>query len=125
MRVSIDWSATFVAGIGLGVFGCGFGCGADQAAPKAVESGQSFTAAMTLVCNVDQYVQVTDDNLLEREQLRGDYLQDHVKNGDVIYHRTLWRVQDTQARAKTIRELSREAELSECPYADALLEEDL
>jgi len=90
-----------------------------------VESGQSFKAAMTLVCNVDQHIELKDDNLLEREQLRGDYLQEHVKNGDVIYHRTLWRVQDTQERAKTIRELSLKAELSECPYAEALLEEDL
>lgn len=102
-----------------------FGCGAEQAAPKPVESGQSFKAAMTLVCQVDQHIELKDDNLLEREQLRGDYLQDHVKNPDVIYHRTLWRVQATQERAKTIRELSVQAELSECPYADALLEEDL
>ena len=102
-----------------------FGCGAEQAAPKPAESGQSFKAAMTLVCNVDQHIELGDDNLLEREQLRGDYLQEHVKNGDVIYHRMLWRVQDTRQRAKTIRELSVEAELSECPYADALLEEDL
>ena len=121
MRVNIDWSATFVAVIGLATFGCGAG----QAEPKPVECGQSFKAATTLVCNVDQHLQLKDDNLLEREQLRGDYLQEHVKNGDVIYHRTLWRVQDTRARAKTIRELSVEAALSECPYADALLEEDL
>ena len=121
MRVNIDWSATFVAILGLATFGC---C-AGQTEPNPVESGQSFKAAMTLVCNVDQHLQLKDDNLLEREQLRGDYLQEHVKNGDVIYHRTLWRVQDTQERAKTIRELSLKAELSECPYADALLEEDL
>ena len=80
---------------------------------------------MQLVCNVDAQIQPTDpDDPLERDQLRGDYLQDHVKNPDVIYHRTLWRVQANAERAKTIRDLSRQAKLKACPYADALAKED-
>ena len=80
---------------------------------------------MTLVCHVDQHVPVADANLLEREQLRNDFLQDHIKNGDVIYHRTLWRVQATKERAKTIRELAGQCSLSKCAYADTLEAEDL
>lgn len=90
-----------------------------------MQGGQSFEEAMSLVCNVDQHVRVADANLLEREQLRNDFLQDHVKNGDVIYHRTLWRVQATKERANTIRELAGQCELAKCPYADTLEAEDL
>lgn len=117
----IDWVATLVAFMAVGTAGCA----SQQAEPKPVETGQSFEAAMSLVCNVDQHVQVADANLLEREQLRNDFLQDHVKNPDVIYHRTLWRVQATKERAKTIRELAGQCSLAQCAYADTLEAEDL
>jgi len=113
--------ATLVALVALSTIGCA----SKQAAPKPVASGQSFEEAMSLVCNVDQHVAVADANLLEREQLRNDFLQDHVKNPDVIYHRTLWRVQATKERAKTIRELAGQCSLSKCAYADTLVAEDL
>lgn len=121
MRMRIDRSA---AGAVLLVVWT-VGCASQQAGPKPVEGGQSFEEAMTLVCNVDQHVQVAEANLLEREQLRNDYLQDHVKNPDVIYHRTLWRVQATKERAKTIRELAGQCSLATCAYADTLESEDL
>jgi hypothetical protein len=117
----IDWVATLVAFIAAGTAGCA----SRQAEPKPAETGQSFEEAMSLVCNVDQHVQVADADLLEREQLRNDYLQDHVKNPDVIYHRTLWRVQATKERAKTIRELAGQCSLAKCAYADTLEAEDL
>jgi hypothetical protein len=105
---------------------CGaVGCASQKQEPKPVVGGQSFEEAMALVCNVDQHVQVADANLLEREQVRNDFLQDHVKNPDVIYHRTLWRVQATKERAKTIRELAGQCSLSTCAYADTLEAEDL
>src|SRR5688572_7576632 len=121
MRMTIESVATMVAWMAAGLLGCA----SQQEAPKPVESGQSFEAAMTLVCNVDQHVKVDEANLLEREQLRNDFLQDHVKNPDVIYHRTLWRVQATKERAKTIRELAGQCSLPKCTYADTLEAADL
>lgn len=128
MRMTIESVATLMAWMAAGVLGCAsgmFGCASQQEAPKASESGQSFEEAMSLVCNVDQHVKVDEANLLEREQLRNDFLQDHVKNPDVIYHRTLWRVQATKERAKTIRDLAGQCSLAKCAYADTLLAEDL
>lgn len=116
MRIgTIKRISCLAAGVGL------MACASKQAEPKPVDtSGQSFKSAMSLVCNVDQHVQASDDDPLEQEQRRSDYLQEHIKNPDVIYHRTLWRVQSTKQRAKTIRDLSCQAELKACPYADAL-----
>lgn len=107
---------------GLGLLACALtACASKQAKPEeAYTAGQSFEAAMNLVCNVDQHIQQSEDDPLEQEQRRSDYLQEHIKNPDVIYHRTLWRVQDTKQRAKTIRDLSCQAELEACPYADSL-----
>lgn len=116
-----DWAVTLVAWVAMGALGCA----SQQAESKPAESGQSFEEAMRLVCNVDQHVQAEDANLLEREQLRNDFLQDNVKNPDVIYHRTLWRVQATKERAKTIRELAGQCSLAKCAYADTLEAEDL
>lgn len=121
MRIRIVQGAARAVLLGLWALGCA----AQQAKEKPVEVGQSFEDAMRLVCNVDQHVQVADANLLEREQLRSDFLQDHVKNPDVIYHRTLWRVQATKERAKTIRELAGQCSLAQCAYADTLESEDL
>ena len=117
----------FTAFAGLGMLGppalCG--CGAAKPAPKSQSSGQSFSAAMQLVCFVDDHIQVTDpDDPLERDQQRSDFLQSQIKNPDVIYHRTLWRVQANLERSKTIRDLSSQAQLKTCPYADALADED-
>lgn len=121
MRMRIDWIAVVMV---AGVSGA-LGCASQKPAPTPVEGGQSFEEAMSLVCNVDQHIEVADANLLEREQLRHDFLQDHVKNPDVIYHRTLWRVQATKERAKTIRELAGQCSLAKCAYADTLEVEDL
>lgn len=97
------------------------GCSAEKPEPKPPPSGQSFEAAMELVCNVDRHIGVTDESdPLELDQKRSDFLQSRIKNPDVIYHQTLWRVQSNLQRSKTIRDLSCQAELSECPYADAL-----
>jgi len=127
MRMTIESMATRVALVAAGVLGVSgvLGCASQQEAPKTAESGQSFEEAMNLVCNVDQHVKVDEANLLEREQLRNDFLQDHVKNPDVIYHRTLWRVQATKERANTIRDLAGQCSLSKCAYADTLVAEDL
>ena len=81
---------------------------------------------MQLVCNVDEHIGVTDDSdPLELDQRRTDYLQEHVKNPDVIYHQTLWRVQSSSERSKTIRDLSKQAKIRRCPYADALARDEL
>jgi len=130
MRMTIESVATRVAMVAMLAMGAlvalgGLGCASHQEAAKPVESGQSFEEAMSLVCNVDQHVKVDEANLLEREQLRNDFLQDHVKNPDVIYHRTLWRVQATKERAKTIRDLAGQCSLAKCAYADTLIAEDL
>lgn len=114
--------AGLLMGIGLG----GLACVADKPPPKASNNGQSFEAAMKLVCHVDDHVGISaGDDPLELDQRRADFLQSRVKNPEVIYHQTLWRVQATTQRAKTIRELSAQARLSSCPYADALEQGDL
>ncbi len=102
----------------------GSGCAAEKPAPKAEPGGQSFEQAMQLVCHVDEHIEVTDDPL-ELDQQRTDFLQSHVKNPDAIYHQTLWRVQSAHQRAKTIRDLSKQACLESCPYADALEHSDI
>lgn len=101
-------------------------CSAEKTAPKNEPPGQSFEAAMQLVCNVDEYIEAASDaDPLDLDQRRSDYLQQHVKNPDVIYHQTLWRVQSSSERSKTIRDLSKQAKLQQCPYADALASDEL
>lgn len=87
------------------------------------DNGQSFGEAMRLVCHVDEHIAADDADPLELDQRRSDFLQDHVKNPDAIYHRTLWRTKSNVERAKTIRKLSREANVESCPYADRLEQE--
>lgn len=95
-----------------------------QSAPPARGSGQSFGQAMELVCNVDSRagVQQTDDPL-EAAQKRSDYLADHVKNPQVIYERTLWRVQPAKKRAQLIRKQAQKAKFEPCKYADTVEQE--
>jgi hypothetical protein len=76
---------------------------------------------MRAVCDIDVRSGADrSDNVLEREQLREDYLADQVKHPELLYHRTLWRVQSTEERAASVRALAKDACLGRCAYADAL-----
>jgi hypothetical protein len=86
-------------------------------------NGQSFAAAMGLVCNVDRHISSEGDDPLELDQRRSDFLHDRIKNPDAIYHHTLWRTKSNSERAKTIRQLAKEAKLESCLYADSLEDE--
>jgi hypothetical protein len=99
-------------------------CQSQSRTEAPASSDPKFVAGLSQVCAVDSLSgAANEDDVLERERLREDYLAEHVKHPDLIYHRTLWRVQAPRERAASLRALAAEGGLPACRYADALEEE--
>jgi hypothetical protein len=80
-----------------------------------------YVTALRAVCDVERLSGADrEPDVLEKERLRDDYLAERVKHPELIYHRTLWRVQAPAERANSVRTLATEAGLPRCRYADAL-----
>jgi len=76
---------------------------------------------MDVICNVDTHAEVTHTlDPLEVSQRRSDYLADHVKHPEVIYERTLWRVQPAEKRAELMRKQAQKAGMVRRLYADEI-----
>jgi hypothetical protein len=96
-------------------------CAGSTAPPAEDPSGQTFRAALVLICEVDRRAELTEvDDPIALDRQREEWLMRHVVNGDGIYLITIWRTQSAAEQARTLRRQAQAEGIARCPLADAL-----
>jgi hypothetical protein len=84
-------------------------------------SGQTFPAAVSLICDVDHLAGLAGDaDPLGAGAKRTAWIADHVDNPDAIELRTLMSVKGPADQARMLRDRAKEAGVARCALADAL-----
>jgi hypothetical protein len=83
--------------------------------------GQSFPAAITMICDVDKLAGLSPDaEPLAVGQKRSAWLNDHIESPDAIELKTLMSVKGATDQAKMIREQAKAHGVKRCAFADSL-----
>ncbi len=87
-------------------------------------SGQSYSQAIALMCNVDQRAGIdAETDLFDRAGRRSEFINDNVKNPDAIEYRTYFSVKPPSDQASSLREEAKRAGIDKCQLADSLTRE--
>lgn len=82
-------------------------------------SGQTYTEAIEVMCNVDTLAELDpDEDPIGIEQARTDFLYENVNHPDGIYLRTLISVKPGDVKAEMLRTQATKVGLPVCAMAD-------
>lgn len=96
-------------------------CTAVPEAKAPPSAGQSFPAAVSMICDVDRLAGLAADaDPLGTGSKRTAWIAEHVDNPDAIELRTLMSVKPPPEQAKMLRDRAKESGLARCALADAL-----
>lgn len=99
------------------------GCAASGAEPEAVSSEQSYDDAIRVFCNVDQLAGLSaEDDPIGVSQQRQEWLERRIQHPDVIYLRTILRIQAPEAQVRELNAAASKAGLRTCPLAESVQE---
>jgi len=99
-------------------------CGCSSSAPPppaAPTTGQTFTDAMKMMCDVDRLAGLSaEEDPLAIGQKRSEWLAERIDNPDGIEFRTIVSVKGADDQAKAIRAKAKEVGIAACPLADSI-----
>ncbi|UQA60675.1 hypothetical protein [Polyangium aurulentum] len=97
------------------------GCSSSAPPPAAPTTGQTFTDAMKMMCDIDRLAGLSaEEDPLAIGQKRSEWLAERIDNPDGIEFRTIVSVKGPDDQAKAIRAKAKEVGIAACPLADSI-----
>ena len=92
------------------------GCHSEPAQQPG-QGGQSYEAALQMICHVDELAGIDAADPIASEMNRTDWLREKLENPDAIEFFTLWRVAEPEQRSSKLEKAAADAGISDCPLA--------